>query len=124
MKQTQTFEGVEYTLATITAGTMRVDMSGPDGQPLSNRDFNKALITNSLIAGGHDDGPTITDSLPIFNGGIFGKFQTSALEVNGLVKEKSAEGEVKAGEEPAAKESTGPSSTEDSLAVTDGESAT
>jgi len=113
--KTESFDGQDYTLATITAGTAKkISLSSNNGVPLENHEFNTRLVAASLIAGGHDDGVAITDSLPIFDGSTFGRFLNAALEVNGLKVEakEPSKGEGQAEASPAA-ESTGDSSTED-----------
>lgn len=103
------FEDVDYTLATITAGTTKgISFSQESGEPLPPREFNIALIAASLSAGGHEDTLAFAQDLPIFVESAFGKFLNAAMEVNGLNKT----GEAKAEASPAA-ESTGESFTED-----------
>lgn len=112
MKKVLSLDGVEYTLATITAGTAKgFSFSKEDGGRLAPRDFNRSLIAASLGAGGHSDAEDIVDGLPIFLGSAFAKFLGVALEVNGLkVEGKTGEGQPE--ETPAAPESTGSASTD------------
>lgn len=108
MKKIEQFDGLDYTLATITAGTSKNGVSlSDDGKPLENREFNIRLVAASLEAGGHTDTIATAESLPVFMNGVFGRFLASSMEVNGL---KSQAGEAGAGASPAA-ESTGDSST-------------
>lgn len=126
MKKIEEYDGVEYTLATITGGTAKeVSLSGEDGNPLPDKEFNLRVVASSLEAGGHKEPMKIAASLPIFFGGVYGRFLHAALLVNGLRTEKkeSTSGEDQADSSPAS-ESTGSLPTDDSPVLSDGDIAT
>lgn len=107
--KTESFDGVEYTLSTITIGSAKKSLSmyPEDGKPLANREFNTRLIMASLTAGGHDNAPDIVDSFPMFDGSIFTRFLQSSMDVNGLKIETPKVGEDESGASEAPKESIG-----------------
>lgn len=114
MKKIEEFDGVEYTLATITGGSAKsISFTEDDGTPLPNKEFNLRLVASSLEAGGHSDAMKVAESLPVFMGGVYGRFLQSAMKVNGLKsdKEEAKVGETVAEVSPAA-ESTGDSPTD------------
>lgn len=122
MQKIVTYDGIDYTLATIVAGTMKNISFSIDGTKLTPKEFNLNIVAASLVAGGHSDTQTFAENLPIFTGD-YGEFLGAAFEVNGLKVEKAVKGEEKAGASPAV-ESTGLSSTEDSANPSDGDIAT
>lgn len=114
MQKTVWIDGVEYTVATITAKVNKsIRRVEADGKTFRNdADFNHDVVIESLRAGGCQNADDVADGMPdgIYHSeSPYKQVLKAALDVNGYKREEKS-GEVPAGDSPA---STGPSSTQD-----------
>jgi hypothetical protein len=112
MRKVLSLDGIDYTLSTITNEVAKSfgDFKSEDGTMYKGREFNTAIITASLKAGGHSDASELISALPYFIADTFVALRDAAYEVNGFKPVKT--GEEAPGETPAEAVSTGSSSTD------------
>jgi hypothetical protein len=100
LTKTVTYDGTDYTLATITAKVGRRYVFGDAENKLPPGEINARLVAASLEAGGMENSMEFVESLPYFMGDAWALFIDAAMFVNGF-KKATPPGKAEAEPSPA-----------------------